>query len=276
MLTIAQITDLHVAPRDSENRSRNEKRLRTVLKAIHDLHPRPAAIIATGDLADTGTVAEYADLAEILRSAEVPVYLGAGNHDRRAAMLSVFGAPMTATDDNGFIQFTVEIGGLRLVMCDTLDEGEEGGGFCEARARWLAETLDAAPRTPTVVALHHPPILSGITWMDPDLGAAWIARLAAAIEGRGQVRSVICGHVHRPFHGAFAGHTVSVSAATALQLTLDMTPVDMRVADHRQILLGEPPGFSLLRWDGRALSVHNCVAGAFPDPITYEEPFLKG
>jgi hypothetical protein len=112
--------------------------------------------------------------------------------------------------------------------------------------------------------------------MDPPADAPWISRLSSVISGRDQLRGIVCGHVHRAFHGPFAGHVVSVSAATALQLTLDMTPVDMRVPDHRQILLGEPPGFTLLRWEKGALTNHSCVAGHFRNPITYEEPFIKG
>jgi hypothetical protein len=118
-------------------------------------------------------------------------------------------------------------------------------------------------------------VASGIEWMDPKPEAAWIGRLAAVLKGRSQVRTVVCGHVHRPFHAVFAGRIVSVSPATALQLTLDMSPVDMRVADGRQILRGEPPGFTLLRWDRGQLTTHSCVAGDFPHEITYDAPFIK-
>ena len=64
MLTIAQITDLHITTgRDPLNQLRNEQRLRQVLRSIHELRPRPVAIIASGDLADHGDPAEYAALA---------------------------------------------------------------------------------------------------------------------------------------------------------------------------------------------------------------------
>ena len=109
--------------------------------------------------------------------------------------------------------------------------------------------------------------------MDPDPAADWILRLEAVLAHREQVCAVICGHVHRAFQGMFAGKVVSVSAATSLQLTLNLTPVDRRVADGRQILIGEPPGFALLTWTGGALITHHCVAGDFPDPITYDKPF---
>ena len=274
MLTIAQITDLHITTdRDPVNRRRNAERLRAVLAAIHELRPRPAAILASGDLTDIGEPDEYAALADILATVEIPLHLTVGNHDRRTPFLAVFGGRHAQTDPDGFVQYAVDIGELRVIICDSLDEGAADGGFCERRAAWLAGVLDAAPERPTIVAIHHPPIPSGIQWMDPDPRSDWIVRLEGALAHREQVKAVVCGHLHRPCHGTFAGRPVSVSAATALQLTLDLTPVDLRVADGRQILIGEPPGFSLLTWTGETLITHHCVAGTFPDQITYDTPF---
>jgi Icc protein len=274
MLTIAQITDLHIAT--AAPHLGNAERLRTVLSAIGRLRPRPAAIFASGDLTETGTPEEYAALAEILKRTPCPVHLGMGNHDNRAALLDAFRAPFTGVDENGFVQYALDIGELRVVMCDTALEGRAEGHFCAARAVWLARTLDAAPSRPTIVFLHHPPIPCGIQWMDPTFEAASRERLHEALRGRTQVVGVLCGHVHRAFHGPFAGHTVTVSSASALQLTLDLTPIDRRVPDGREILRGEPPGFTLLAWDGERLITHHCVAGDFPTPVTYDAPFERG
>jgi 3',5'-cyclic AMP phosphodiesterase CpdA len=274
MLTIAQITDLHITVgRNPEVERRNVARLRQVLAAIHDRHPRPLAIIASGDLVDAGSPEEYAALAAIFAEVEIPLFLATGNHDRRAPLLAAFPAPFTAVDDDGFIQYVVVIDDLRVIVCDTLDEGRDGGAFCERRAAWLARTLDEAPEAPTVVVLHHPPIPSGIQWMDPEPGATWIGRLEAVLAGRPRVLTTVCGHVHRAYHGAFAGGIVAVSPATSLQLTLDLTPIDLRVPDGRQILLGEPPGYTLLAWDGARLTTHVCVAGTFGDEVTYDKAF---
>jgi len=275
MLTLAQITDIHISGADDPlNQTRNAARLRAVLKAIHGLKPRPAAILVTGDLADHGAVEEYENLKAILRTTEIPLYFGLGNHDGRSAFRDAF--PATPVDENGFVQYAVTIGGLRVVMCDTLEEGENGGGFCPARAAWLARTLAAAPQTPTVLALHHPPIASFIPWMDEPATAPWLGRLAEAVRGHRQILTMACGHMHRAYHGRFAGHLVSVSPATSIQLTPDFTPVDKRVPDGREILVEEPPGFSLLAWDGTSFAVHVGVGGDFPSAVTYDFPFIKG
>jgi Icc protein len=271
VLTIAQITDLHIT-NAAPDQARNRDRLRTVLKAIGELKPRPAAILLTGDLADTGQPDEYAALKDILAGLSIPVYFGVGNHDSRPAFRAAF--PETQVDENGFVQYAVTIGGLRVVMCDTV-EGRDRGGFCEKRAAWLARMLDDAPDAPTVVALHHPPIPSGITWMDEPADAPWLQRLAAVIEGRNQIKGLICGHMHRAYSGVFAGQLVSVSWATSIELTLDLRPVDMHVPDHRELLTESPPGYTLLHWDQGTLSLHSCVAGYFPAAVTYEVPFRK-
>jgi 3',5'-cyclic AMP phosphodiesterase CpdA len=274
MFSIAQITDLHItSDSNPETKRRNGARLRETLKAIDALKPRPIAIIASGDLVDKGAPDEYAEFKAVLRDASIPLYLGIGNHDSREAFRTAF--PQTPVDANGFVQYAIDFGGLRLVMCDSVDPGRDGGAFCVARAAWLSGILDAEPRTPTIVALHHPPIASGIQWMDPAPDEEWIARLATVLDGRSQVQAVICGHIHRAFHGIFAGTLVSVSPATAPQLTLDMTDVDRRVPDGREIVREEPPGFSLHSWDGRTLTTHVCVAGDFAVVANFDVPFAE-
>ena len=275
MITIAQITDLHITSgKDPDTQRRNEARLRQVLDSIHRRRPRPDAIVASGDLVDRGEAEEYVELARILKDVRIPLYLGVGNHDRRSPFRAAF--PDVPVDEDGFVQYAVDIGGVRLVMADTLDEGMNEGAFCSHRAAWLQRTLDAAPRTPTLVALHHPPIPSGIQWMDSDPEAGWIERLSQVLQGREQVSAVICGHVHRPFHGILSGQLICASPATAIQLALDLTPVDLRVPDGRELLVDEPPGYSLHLWDQGRFVSHVCVAGDFPAVVTYEAPLLGG
>jgi 3',5'-cyclic AMP phosphodiesterase CpdA len=164
---------------------------------------------------------------------------------------------------------------LRVIVCDTLDEASEGGAFCEDRAAWLANTLDEAPDQPTVIALHHPPIASGIRWMDPDPQSGWIIRLGDVIRGRDQVKSVICGHVHRAFNGVLAGRAVAAAPATSIQLTLDLTPVDMRHPDGREMLVEEPPGFTVVMAYEGQVNTHVCVAGDYAPAVAYTSPFVR-
>jgi Icc protein len=271
VLTIAQITDLHVTTgQDPLNQLRNEQRLRQVLRSIHELQPRPVAIIASGDLVDHGEPAEYAELKRILGESQIPIHFAVGNHDRRDAFRAAMGGPV---DADGYIQYAVDFDGLRMVVCDTLEEGRDRSGFNGQRAAWLAKTLDEQPDTPTIVVMHHPPILSGVKWMDPDPNAPWIGELADAIRGREQVRVVLCGHVHRAFHGLLAGQVVATAPATSIQVTLNLSPVDMERPDGREILVAEPPGYVLVVADEGRVTTHVCVAGEFEPAVAYTRPF---
>ena len=276
MLTIAQITDLHITTdADPLNKQRNEDRLRQVLRTIQALRPRPVAIFATGDLVDRGELEEFQELKRVLADVDIPIYFTLGNHDARAPFLEMFEGPFGRTDENGFVQYAVDFGPCRVVVVDTLDEGSNHGGFCEKRAAWLARALDAEPTQPTAIALHHPPIMSGIRWMDPEPDAPWIRRLHDVLVGRHQVKVLMCGHIHRGFNGVFAGHVVSASPATSIQLTLDLTEVDMVIPDGREILVEEPPGFALLMAHQGELTTHMCVAGDYKPAVTYNFPFRK-
>lgn len=276
MLTIAQITDLHITDaRSGENMHRNDVRLRQVLASVHALSPRPAALILSGDLVDKGAPEEYRRLRELLADCELPIYMAVGNHDSRQPLLDAFEGPRARRDEDGFVQYAVDLGGLRLVVADTLEEGRSGGAFCERRAAWLGRTLDAEPVAPTVLVLHHPPVVSGIQWMDPQPREDWIERLATVLEGRSQVQAVVCGHLHRAFHRRFAGQMVSVAPASSIQLTLDLTPIDPERPDGRELLNEEPPGFMLHVWDGEGLASHVCVAGDYPAAVNYTFPLIK-
>ena len=275
MLTIAQITDLHVTTeKDPLNQRRNEERLRQVMKAVHALRPRPVAIIASGDLVDRGEHEEYLELKRLMAESEIPVFYALGNHDNREEFLKIFSGPGAQTDPNGFVQYAVDFDDMRMVVCDTL-EGPNHGEYCEDRAAWLRATLDEAPDRPTALILHHPPIPSGIRWMDPDPKSPWISRLAEVLRGREQVQTMMCGHIHRAFNGVFAGHTLSSAPATSIQLTLDLTEVDMHVPDGREILVEEPPGFALLMYQDGHLTTHVCLAGDYTPAVTYNFPFRK-
>jgi Icc protein len=287
MITFAQITDLHITTLDDpyKSKERNDARLRDVLRTIYSLQPRPVAIIATGDLVDRGEAREYDELRKLLMDfQEIPIYAGMGNHDLRGPFQEVFprnGQTLLRydTDKHGFIQYEQDFGGLRLVMLDTLDERDgkayENGAFCSKRANWLKRTLGRNARTPTMIALHHPPVKSGIYWMDAREDYSWQRRLADAVKGRKEVRTMMCGHLHRAFHANFAGQIVSASPATSIQLTLNLTEVDLRVPDGREILVEEPAGFSLHMWHEGVLTTHVAVAPAFPSAVQYQFPFVK-
>lgn len=258
-MLIAQITDLHVGFDPQNAEEYNLERLRAVLDRLATGPNRPDLLLMTGDLTEAGTPQSYALLKEALAGLPFPVHAMTGNHDERAALLATF--PATPAP-GGFVQYAIELAGLRLLALDTLEEGRHGGGFCAARADWLARELRAHPETPTLIALHHPPFASGIDWLDADPRETWTERLGSVLAGQQQVVGLICGHLHRTIQSQWLGIPVRVCASVAPLVALDLNPIDPARPDGREMIADELPGYALHRWDGQTLVSHCESVGA--------------
>jgi hypothetical protein len=104
--------------------------------------------------------------------------------------------------------------------------------------------------------MHHPPVVSGIEWMDPGADEAWVQRLAAALRGREQVLAIHCGHLHRPLAASFEGIPLCVTPSVAPLVAMDLRPIDRNDPDQRDLITTEPPTYALHRWDGTSLVTH--------------------
>jgi 3',5'-cyclic AMP phosphodiesterase CpdA len=252
-MLVAQITDIHLGFEPDNPNEFNRQRLDRTLAALCALDPLPDLMLATGDLVDRGDVASYRRLQEAFASLPFPVHFALGNHDVRDAFAEVF---PDAGFSNGFLQYELDCGPLRLLVLDTLEEGRHGGGFCAARAQWLADRLDQAPERLTLVVQHHPPIEVGIAWMNTDPAEPWVIRLASCLSGRDNVIGLVCGHIHRPVTTQWHGLTVTTCASTAPQVALDLKPIDPDHPDLRPMIIADPPAFALHWWNGRELISH--------------------
>ena len=252
-MIIAQVTDLHIGFKVPNTERSNRVRFQTVLEDIKAMIRQPDLLLLTGDLAEHGDVESYQVLSECIEDLPFPVLFAMGNHDNRTAFQAVF--PDTDWSD-GFLQYTIEKWPLRIIVLDTLEPGRHGGAFCEARAKWLDAELSKQPDRPTLIALHHPPINTGIDWMSASSDADWVLRLQKVIQKHDQVRRVISGHTHRTIFTDFAGTTLSVSPAVALQVKLDLAETDSEVPDDRPMIVQSQAGYSLHEWDGTKLTTH--------------------
>ena len=253
-MLVAQITDLHLGFDPGVPDELNRQRLDRTLARLAAMNPRPDLLLATGDIADNGDDAvSYRAFREAIAGLPFPVYPAMGNHDSRESFLAEF--PDTPAPD-GFIQYAIEHLPVRILVLDTLEVGRHGGGFCEARAGWLIARLDEAPERPTLIALHHPPIATGLSWMTENPEARWVRRLRGVIEGRGNIVAMIAGHIHRPIVTQWAGKTLAVCPATAPQVALDLQPMDAERPDGRAMIVADQPWFALHYWNGQGLISH--------------------
>lgn len=252
-MLIAQITDVHIGFDPGNPDELNMQRLRAVIDRLVSGPNRPDLLLMTGDLTESGDAESYARLAEAVRACPFPVWPMTGNHDERAPLLAAF--PQTPSE-GGFVHYVIELEGLRLVVLDTLEPGRHGGAFCAARADWLRAVLAKDGETPAIIAMHHPPFESGITWLDGVESEPWIARFANAVAGFPQVKGIIAGHLHRTIHTQWNGLSLSVCQSTAPAVALDLTPIDADRPDDRELITSELPGYALHRWDGARLITH--------------------
>jgi Icc protein len=132
--------------------------------------------------------------------------------------------------------YAVRIGDLRLIACDTTIPGRDDG---ELDLAWLESELAREPETPTIVAMHHPPILTGIGGLDAiGLPAGTRLGLSRLLERSPQVRRVIAGHVHRGAFGVVGGCGVVACPSTNLQAKLEIGAAGFTI-------VREPPAFAV-------------------------------
>jgi len=267
-MLIGQITDIHLGFDPDNPAEFNRQRLDTVLGRLSEPHNRPDLLLVTGDLVDRGDAESYRRLKEVLSGCSFPVWPCLGNHDMRENFIAHF--PETPVVD-GFIQYEVDVGPLRFLILDTLEEGRHGGAFCETRADWLAARLQEKATKPTIIVMHHPPVEVGIDWMNTHPDEPWVTRFAGTIADKRQVKGVICGHLHRPIVAAWHGTTVAVCPSTAPQVALDLAPIDPDTPDNRPMIIADPPGFALHRWNGRELVSHFDTADEHVTLAKYDE-----
>jgi Icc protein len=248
---LVQLSDSHVGA--DWNGIDPAARLRAAVESVSTLEPAPGAVLISGDLVENAADAEYELLRELLEPLGVPLYVLPGNHDDRDALRRHFGVPGAAGEP---VQYAADLGPLRLVAMDSTIPGEEPGELDSDRLEWLEDQLAAAPDRPTLLALHHPPLWTGVPAID-EIGLRGADRHALGqIVGRyPQVRRIVAGHVHRTVAADLAGRPVLAVPSTYIQLKLDFRKETLE-------LTGEPPGFAVhaLR-DGELVSHVQPVTG---------------
>lgn len=222
-MLFAQITDLHVrVPGDRlDGRVDTGAFLERAVARLNALVPRPDFVLITGDLVDRGNEAEYAHFRRLLEPLAMPARLALGNHDNREAFRAGF--PDLGYWDPGepFVQYALDLGAVRLLVLDTLDQGRSSGALCGRRLDWLAERLAEDRTTPTVVAMHHPPIPVGLPGLDRLRLLEGAERFATLVATAPNVERVLAGHLHRPVTARFAGTVLDVMPGAAHQVHLD-------------------------------------------------------
>jgi 3',5'-cyclic-AMP phosphodiesterase len=231
-LIVVQFSDPHIGA--DWNGADPAARLEAAVDRAVAMGLEPDAVLVSGDLSEHAEPDEYAFVSAQVSRLGAPVHALPGNHDRRAPLRAAFELPGR---DEEPVQYAAGVGPLRLLALDTIVPGEEGGALDAERLGWLETELAEAPEAPTLIAMHHPPIRTGIPAFD-EIGLPDGDRRAfAELVGRHrQVRRIAAGHIHRVLAGEAGGHSVLVAPSTYVQTALELEPGEIRDTS-------ESPGF---------------------------------
>jgi 3',5'-cyclic-AMP phosphodiesterase len=210
--------------------------LAAAVDTVRSMRRQPDAVLVSGDLAEHATDAEYEQVRQLLAPLSAPLYVLPGNHDDRRVLRRHFRMPGAGGDP---VQYSTDLGPLRLVVLDTTRPGEIPGALDAERLGWLDAELAAAPERATLLAMHHPPLVTGVpAWDDFGLPAADRRALGEVIGRHRQVRRMVAGHVHRTIAAELAGRAVLTVPSTYVQFRLSFGAEEYELA-------GEPAGFAL-------------------------------
>jgi 3',5'-cyclic-AMP phosphodiesterase len=242
---LAQLSDPHVRAASDDGIA--ARQLSAAVNALLEFDPLPGAVLLTGDLAEHGGPVEYALVRELLEPLPMPVYVLPGNHDGRAALREAFELPGSGDEP---VRYTVQCGPLRVVVCDTTVPGRDEGRLGPEALAWLDGELGVDGVTPTIVAMHQPPLFTGVPPMDAIcLPPDDCAGLAEIFGRHPTVQRVVCGHVHGAMYSVLGGVGVFTAPSTYLQMELDFQADDIRLSSN-------PPGYALHVWAGDSLTTH--------------------
>jgi 3',5'-cyclic AMP phosphodiesterase CpdA len=170
----------------------------------------------TGDLVEHGDKAGYRHFIELITPLKMPAYVLPGNHDNPQLMSEVFSATSHFPVSEATFQYAIEDFPFRILALNSRADGTELPEFDKRRLAWLARQLGQSDK-PVLIALHHPPMKTGIELIDMG-GSEWYQGLKSVLAEHDHVKLIICGHCHTDLCGRIGAVPVYMAAATAHQL----------------------------------------------------------
>ena len=176
-------------------------------------------IIITGDISDDGSTASYSDAYDILKELHLPLLAIPGNHDLRQPMMNYFAKDIDIKS-SGFFDWVYETSDTLIIGLDTLVEGQNHGMLRPESLNLLFESLNQPTEKNIILAIHHPPINTGIPFMD-EIGLKNSNELLACLDKAPQPIRILCGHVHGVYQGTLGIHSVVTAPSTCTRFSFN-------------------------------------------------------
>lgn len=245
-MLIAHLSDLHVMLPDDPIVSfvDTAQRLRSIVDSLQALEVKLDVLLITGDLVNRGKRDEYRLLRDILEPLAVDTRVLAvlGNHDDPIEFLRVFSDEPHLQGLSGEVSYVVEDFPVRFIGLHSAAAHGRQGEVTAEQAGWLEHVLAQDRVRATIILMHHPPIETGMPWMDPG-GLGGAAELAQIVLRNPHVVRVLAGHVHRSTHTVLGAALVSTAPSPFYATT---PPIGRASAPSAAAVVAAIP---VLRWD---------------------------
>jgi len=257
MSFLVQLTDTHIVEPGKllYGKVDTAAHLADAVKQVNRMSPQPDLVMITGDLVEHPGAETYRNFARLIEPLRAPTYLMPGNHDDPKILCDHFcGSGLFPATDNTY-QYAIEDFEFRILALNSHYDDSELPFFDEPRLSWLETALGQSDR-PTLIAIHHPPMQTGIEFIDM-VGAQWYRGISELLRKNPQVQLIISGHGHSDTYGRNGHVPVYMAGSTAHQL------IAARGNDHAPSFDERPAPPVMHQWMGAG---NGFVSGAVPWP----------
>ena len=229
-------------------------RFKAALNHIIENHLDANLFIITGDLTHFGDEESYFKLNEILTNSDLPnnLYpkLMIGNHDNRENMKKIFSD--IQTDENGFIQYFIDIDDKRFIFLDTNLQGTDQGHICEKRQAWLIDNLKNNNENKKIyLFMHHNPLPLADKNSD-GIGLQQREEFKNIIvKHKDLIKHIFFGHQHITASGNYLGINFSSTRSTWCPLVSNFS------SKYRLGTANTDPNYNVVLIKNDALIVHS-------------------